>query len=85
MVQARYPARLIRTAGSGVTDPSFPPSSSSAAQLRAIEALRRTPSAHVAHAGVAFHYGAGPGLQPGEIMFATNNRASVVSRLVGVE
>ncbi|MGI9148009.1 MAG: DUF3182 family protein [Chloroflexota bacterium] len=71
---------------SGVTDPSLRPSGSSAAELRAIEALNSEPRARVATTRVEFDYtGAKRTMRPSESVFVTHKNMTVYVDLVTLD
>jgi hypothetical protein len=69
---------------SGVTDPSLRPSASSAAEIRAIEALTANPKATVATARLKYDYEKSSARTPEQELFVDHSRMNILVELIGV-
>lgn len=69
---------------SGVTDPSLRPSASSAAEIRAIEALAANPNATAATTGLAYDYKKNVVRSPRHEIFVDHSRMDILVELISV-
>lgn len=69
---------------SGVTDPSLRPSASSAAEIRAIEALAANPEATAATTRLKYDYTKSAARTPSQELFVGHSRMDILVELVGV-